>query len=106
MQIKEVEIRDRETNVQALAISMSPNRSEDIPFLRRAGFLGGNLVYLVKIDSQEAHYDPFDWSNHRTMTNAHRYIQQHFDELPACGVVDVEYILGEKDKPKMSEIWR
>lgn len=108
MQIKLIEIRDIGTNIQALAIKMSGERDEDFPFLKRAEFGNSELVYLVKVGTQEAHYDPFEWrcKDPRTMFNAHRYIQQHFDEFPAYGVIDVEYIMGESDKPKTSEIWR
>lgn len=105
---KLVEIRDSGTNIQALAIKMQADNESEAPFLARNGFQNNNLVYVLKLATQEAHYDPFDWrrSDPRTMFNAHRYIQQHFDELPAYGVLDVEYILGETDKPKTSEIWR
>lgn len=104
---KLIEIRDSGTNIQALAIKMCADTESERPFLARNGFKDSKLVYLLKIATQEAHYDPFGWRSRdpRTMFNAHRYIQDHFDELPACGVVDVEYILGESDKPKMSEIW-
>lgn len=105
--MKLVEIRDIGTRVEALAVKMSPDRAEEFPFLRDLGFgSDSRLVYLIKAETQEAHYDPFCWGNTRTMRNAHRYIQKHFDELPDFGVVDVEYILGETDKPKTSEIWR
>ena len=107
MEIKLVEVRDIATNIQALAIKMRPSDEQERPFLNRSGFKNSDLVYLVKIGTQEAYYDPFAWRcrDPRTMFNAHKYIQKHFDELPACSVVDVEYILGETDKPKKSEIW-
>lgn len=105
---KLIEIRDSGTNIQALAIKMHADTDVELPFLARNGFKDSKLVYLLKIGTQEAHYDPFEWRRRdpRTMFHAHRYIQDHFDELPAYGVVDVEYILGETDKPKTSEIWR
>ena len=108
MLTKLIEIRDSGTNIQALAIQMHADTDSERPFLARNGFYDSKLVYLLKIATQEAHYDPFDWraKGSRTMFEAHRYIQEHFDELPAYGVVDVEYILGETDKPKTSEIWR
>ncbi|MCH5165626.1 MAG: hypothetical protein J1G01_04425 [Clostridiales bacterium] len=106
MELKLIEIRDRGTTIAALAIKMSPEREGDIHFLRRSGFgIDSSLVYLIKVEGQEAHYDAFQWRN-RTMHEAHRYIQQHFDELKDCDLVDVEYILGESNKPKTSEIWR
>ncbi len=102
---KLIEIRDSMTKIVALAIKTFGETPEEERFFRADGF-GKDTVMLMRMERQEAHYDPFAWSNRRTMTTAHRYIQQHFDELPAYGVVDVEYILGETDKPKASEIWR
>ncbi len=38
------------------------------------------------------------------MHEAHLYINEHFDEMDNGAVVDVEYILGETDKPKKNKI--
>jgi hypothetical protein len=40
------------------------------------------------------------------MFEAHRYIQEHFDDIENYSVIDVEYILGIKQTIKESEIWR
>lgn len=37
------------------------------------------------------------------MHEAHKYIQQHWDELQSGEVVDVEYILGETTVKKESD---
>ncbi len=47
--------------------------------------------------------DPFEWGDNRTRLFAHKYIAEHFDELPSGAVVDVEFILGESAAPKLSE---
>ena len=40
----------------------------------------------------------------RTYHVAHLYVQQHWDEITSGDVVDVEFVLGETDAPKESEI--
>ena len=37
------------------------------------------------------------------MQTAHLYIEKNFDALKDGDVVDVQFILGESDKPKTSE---
>ncbi len=37
------------------------------------------------------------------MQVAHLYVDEHFDDLKDGDVIDVEYILNETDKPKISE---
>jgi hypothetical protein len=39
----------------------------------------------------------------RTMRQAHLYITAHFDELSDGQVIDIEWILKETSKPKVSE---
>lgn len=66
-------------------------------------------VVLAKVsggEPVEAHVDPFSWSNRRTYTNAHIWLVKHFDEVKTGQVVDVEFILGEVDVPKISERMR
>jgi len=50
--------------------------------------------------TEKCRYDPYNWDNPRTMGNAHRYIEQHWDDLQSNDVVDVEFILGERATPK------
>ena len=37
------------------------------------------------------------------MRTAHEWLREHFDEIEDGGVVDVEFILGERAEPKRSE---
>lgn len=95
---KLLEIRDRATFIPALAIQVS---GDDGYLMRRAGFKSP-MVYLVALATERACYDPYNWGN-RTMSNAHHYIAEHFDELRDGDVIDVEFILGETTAPKCSE---
>lgn len=66
-------------------------------------FEGNPFVIFCKLDGVEAHYDPFDWPNQRTLGNAHRYIIDHWSELNSGQLIDVQFILGETASPKISE---
>ena len=104
METKMLEIRDRGTKVLVLAISTNRVDPKEDLFWMVEGF-GPDDVIVVRCERQEAHYDPFAWSDARTMRNAHLYIKEHFDEIPNFSVVDVEYILKETNEPKQTETW-
>lgn len=106
MKQKLIEIRDNGTCITAIAIKTEPTKSGEIRFLSRGGW-GLDSVILIKCNGGcEATHDPFDWNDRRTMFEAHRYLEQHFDEIPDYFVCDVRYILGESDQPCKSDIWR
>lgn len=103
-----IEIRDAGTCITAIAIKTDPVFDESYNFFARGGW-SPNTVILIKCNGEcVANYDPFEWrsSGNRTMFEAHRYIQDHFEELGYASVIDVQYILGETNTPKSSEIWR
>jgi hypothetical protein len=60
------------------------------------------MVYLVMLATQVCRYDPYTWDN-RTMKVAHLFISANYADLLDGQVVDVEFILGESKKPKLSE---
>lgn len=109
MQAKTIEIRDRGTFIPVLVVRMDPDDQADRYLLFRAGFgedtgVQASYVLLIRIEGKtEAHYDDLEWPNQRTLGVAHRYIIEHFDSLPTGSVVDVEFILGESEAPKVSE---
>lgn len=101
MKCKALEIRDRATFIPALAIQVS---GDDGYLFRRAGF-ARPMVYLVTLATQQCRYDPFAWNTGGiTMSVAHQWIAQHFDELADHQVIDVEFILGLTAAPKVSEL--
>lgn len=106
MKSKLIEIRDVCTCITAIAIKTDPDNSIEESFFRRGGW-GSNSVILVKCNGETiANYDPFEWRSkgNRTMFEAHRYIEEHFDELKDFDIVDVQYILGETNEIKKSDI--
>jgi hypothetical protein len=107
MQVKCLEIRDHSTFLPVICIRPLPDNEEQRYLLRRDGY--GCSPYddcTIMIDAQcrGVSYDPYDWPHDpRTKRTAHNYICKHWDELKDGDVVDVEFILGETETPKVSE---
>ena len=106
---KTFEIRDKATFIPVLAVRLDPDCEADRYWLARAGYglVRGEQAGFIMLSglaggSGAATSDPYDWGD-RTRQTAHKYIIEHFDELPSCSVVDVEYVLGETQEPKKSE---
>lgn len=102
--LKCFEIRDRATVISAFGIKMISQEPKRRFLLRHANFTRQDLIYLTIIADRRGAKYPEEWEKYesRTLVTAHRYIQQHFDELEDCAVIDVEYILGEAEKPAIS----
>lgn len=106
MQTKILEIRDSGTFIAVMAISMASEDPIQGYYLRRDGYsVDGSTIMLVRLNDGGSQNDPYKWPDGRgrTMNEAHVYIVDHFDELHDGAVIDVEYILGEKPQPKMTE---
>jgi hypothetical protein len=108
MQVKVLEIRDAATFIPALATRLGSDNEGSCWLLGRAGYGRHNrgqqnYILLIPLTSRnEYQYDPFKWGD-RTFKTAHQWIYQHWDELENGSVVCVEWILGERDEPKVSE---
>jgi len=111
MTYKFLEIRDAGTFIPVLAFTTNAADEEEAVryLLRRAGFgYSGSdewsIIYLVKLATGGAEYDPFDWdSSTRTMNVAHLWIEKNWNTIKSGDVVDVEFILGITKEPKISE---
>lgn len=114
MEIKLLEIRDRGTTVPAMAIRLLGRDEAERWLLDRAGYYGPRAeptaaepyVLLTKlVDDLQTQYAPFHWrpAAARTMPVAHRHVIEHWREVSSGDVVDVEFILGERSEPKVSE---
>lgn len=107
--MKVLEIRDRATYIPVIAVRLEPRNEHERYLLATAGY-GRNpaeqaafvLVSRINGGHCEANVDAHAWTG-RTMPVAHRYIEQHFDDLKPYDVVDVENILGETAERKKSE---
>lgn len=106
MQVKCLEVRDDGTFCPVICIKPVPDNDAQRWLLRRDGYSckpDERLVIYIAPQCQKCAYDPYEWTNARTHKVAHHYIEQHWHELVDGDVVDVEYILGEKPTPKLSE---
>jgi hypothetical protein len=102
MKTKLFEIRDRGTFMLAMATLAKSDDRHERYLLSLSGFGHVSpLVVLHFLERNEGHWDPYHWRD-RTMSTAHKYIQQNWDVLKSSDVIDVEYILGETTEPKMS----
>lgn len=105
MTAKLLEIRDRGTCVPALAFKWDDRatvNASEAWLLRKCGYGPGTLL-LVKLDDGEGHTDGYEWSNRRTMTTVHLWLEHHFSEVQSGDVVDVRVILGEEKEPAISD---
>lgn len=106
MNSKLFELRDRGTFVPVMVTKVEPANEQEMYLLRRSGYgIPSDLVIMTGLDGglDKATCDPYDWGSNRTRLVAHKYIAEHFDELESGAVIDVEFILGETTKPKISE---
>jgi hypothetical protein len=109
MIVKTFEIRDSGTFIPVLAVKLIKTGNENDDYLlgrSGLGLPGSYTILLSKMNSGEGHLDYYEWPGApmvRTMPTAHIYIEENFDTLESGCVVDVEFILKEKDKMKESE---
>lgn len=107
METKCLEIRDSMTFLPVICIRPVADNSSQGYLLRRDGYNateGETCIIMIDAQCRGVAYDPYKWSSRaRTLPVAHQYIQDHWTALIDGDVVDVEFILGEKDAPKRSE---
>lgn len=109
MEIKLFEVRDRATFVPVMAVKLGGRCTDQENWLLSMAGFGcdpeiRDYVILTNLEDAESQYDPYKWGPcTRTMSEAHKYICEHFDKLKSGAVVDVEYILGESKTRKTSE---
>ena len=111
METKLFEIRDSATFIPILAVRFTPANEQESYLLARAGYglepgYQGQYVILCRIVGGEldARATPDHWGRStRTVSTAHHYIINNWEELASGDVVDVEFIKGETSAPKVSE---
>lgn len=103
MEAKLIEIRDSATFIPAVAVKLTADSAEEQYLLSCESYdiLSHNII-LCRLADGSGSNDPYGQTS-RTMMVAHSYIEEHFDEIVSGDVVDVEFILGITDKPKLSE---
>jgi len=110
MEIKLIELRDRGTFVPMVALKFNAHTRQELWLAGRAGFGRTHIdqqcyVLFGPLDCSEAmQYDPYKWRNQRTYGDSHRWLLANWDNLKSGDVIDVEYINGETDTAKISEM--
>jgi hypothetical protein len=113
MVVKLFEIRDAGTMIPAMATMLIARSDAEQWLLRRGGFAEGMVqheesplgcyIILWPLTGGHATWDPYGPSRARTYQVAHNYILKHWRELTSGDVIDVEFLLGERAEPKVSE---
>lgn len=113
MDTKLFELRDRATFMPILCTRMvRSDRKTKIEadaenyLLSRAGYsFFKPLILMTELVSNRTQYDTHWGHSDRTLGTVHRYITEHWDELRAGQVIDVEFILGETHQCKVTEMF-
>lgn len=106
MESKCLEIRDEGTCIPVICIRPVAENEGQRYLLNRDGYsLQPDDPIIIMIDAQcrGAAYDPYEWTGYRTKRIAHIHIMEHWSELSDGDVIDVQFIIGERDRPKLSE---
>src|SRR5271157_4563611 len=105
METKLVEIRDEGTFIPVIATRMRSGDEAEHYLLRRCGYASDSpsvLLTALNGDGRAEWSDYYAWRD-RTFCIAHRYIEDHWDEIKSGDVVDVEFVLGESESPKQRD---
>lgn len=107
MEVKCLEIRDAMTFIPVICLRPAPDNEAQRYLLRRDGYTGDNsepCVIVIQAQCNGAEYDPYQWpESPRTMRQAHLFIRENWHVLKDGAVIDVEFILGESIRCKISE---
>ena len=108
MKTKILEIRDRCTTIPILAFKLCKHDDMTVKeyiMLNHCGHPEESFqVFVLRLCDLQGFLSPFDWSRtSRTMRAAHDYIQKNWDQINGGDLIDVEFILGEKETKKESE---
>lgn len=109
METKLFEVRDRKTFVVVMCTRLSPSNEADRYLLAMTGFGLREEVqqrYFLYAGIKEGRI-AYGIGDHnmavRTHPIAHAHIEKHWEELTSGDVIDVEFILGEAEAPKISQ---
>lgn len=107
MEVKCFEIRDRGTFIPVICIRPVAENEGQRYLLRRDGYRADDsepCIIMIDAQCRGVAYDAYDWlRDARTKGNAHHFITANWARLRDGDVIDVQFILGETAKPKVSE---
>ena len=110
MECKTFEVRDSATFMPVLGVRLTPACERDRWLLGRSGFgttpeSQGEYIMLWPMagGNNRASTDMYEHGNARTMAVAHNFINKNWASLESGALIDVQFILGERETPKESE---
>jgi len=111
LEVKLFEIRDVATFMPVMCVRLRSTTEEERYLLARSGYGLGyhdqrEYVLMINLTGGNGHStcDPYDWpGGATTLPHAHKYIIDNWDVLGSGDVVDVEFITGQTESPKLSE---
>lgn len=111
METKLFEVRDRGTFLPILCVKLEPGNEPDRYLLAMTGYglrpeTQGEYILTGKLRTGDLKCCPHDQPGYpgvRTLWVAHQHIEKHWEELTSGDVIDVEFILGEVEAPKISQ---
>lgn len=111
METKVFEVRDRMTFLPVLCVKLEPGNESDRYLLAMASYgllpkKQAQYILMGKLQTGELRNCPQDHGGYpgvRTLPIAHQHIEKHWEELTSGDVIDVEFILGEAEAPKVSQ---
>lgn len=110
METKMFEVRDDGTLIPVLVVKYEVHDKKDLRFFERGGVDIRSIVSIppviqvTMLTTMETERSAGAWKG-RTMRVAHRFIQEKWYELENYAVIDVEFILGETQTSKSSELY-
>jgi ABC-type uncharacterized transport system auxiliary subunit len=106
MESKIFEIRDRATFIVAAATKVVVKKAQahERKLLQSVGYLqSSDTIVLTSLSTGKSQIDPINWGD-RTMRVAHDYLIEKFSDLDNTAVIDVQFILGETEEKKTTEL--
>lgn len=102
-EVKFFEVRDAATFMPVMAVRCNTSDGMERFLLGRAGFQKPEeYVFLVPLEKETWAYDCYRWGS-RTLQVAHEWLNANWAAARSGSVIDVEFIIGLRGTPKVSE---
>lgn len=111
METKLFEVRDRMTFLPVICVKLNAVNEAERYLLAMTGYglqtkKQSEYILMGRLRDGQLQPTPFDHEGYpsvRTLGAAHQHILKHWDELESGTVIDIEYIKGETEAPKVTQ---
>lgn len=103
MRARIFEARREDRAFTCMALEMADEVSGDrVRLLRRAGYVPEEkIVVMIILDTCECRQHPDQWPE-LWQSNVHKWVGDNFHQIYDGRVVDADFLLGERDAPRVS----